>query len=135
MKTIIISGKKPSRDLLRKLGFNDIDQLHNNINSNYKTDNYLINDLNNNLEGDKIIKLFDSELNYYKKNHNIYLFTNNPYILNYINLLIIKYDKTGEGLKYEDLEVIYNYDNIEYESLKAVNERLIYTNYASDIIN
>jgi hypothetical protein len=118
MKTLFICGYKPNERLIEEL----------NIKENYNE--IFVED---NLFPSLAINNFDEVL--FKDTTNKYLFTNNPYILNYLNLLIIRYDKTGVGLKFEDTEVIFNDDMYGIEYLKALNERIINTNVLSDTIN
>ncbi len=83
------------------------------------------------------IKTFDD---FIKINADMEIFTNSPYILNYLNLLIIRFDKGSDlpSINYDNLDVILctkNGKETIKESIKMKNERLIDTNYHSDIIN
>lgn len=62
--------------------------------------------------------------------------THSPYIVNYLNLLIKRFDKNIEEAKYNyDELAVYQVADGELINLKAQNERLVNTNPLSDTIN
>jgi hypothetical protein len=67
-----------------------------------------------------------------------FICTNSPYILNYLNLCIIRFDKNIDGKKidFDTLEVSYiDPTDFTVSNLKVQNERLVNTNHSSDLIN
>ena len=64
-----------------------------------------------------------------KNNKGFCLITNSAFILNYLNLLILK-----NIINYNDLEVLYFYkDNVI--DLKSTDCKIVDTNHFSDVIN
>ena len=70
--------------------------------------------------------------------HSEDTYTNSAYILNYLNLCIMRYDKhisKTNCINYDDLEVYYQQKDGEKIDLKSQNNRLINTNIMSECIN
>lgn len=69
-------------------------------------------------------------------NINLIISTHSPYLVNYLNLLIRKFDSTkgGEGFDCNKLEVLSIADG-KANSLMAVNERVVNATQLSDTIN
>ena len=90
---------------------------------------YNVEEFNDLLYSELQIELFDKYL-FYKEFENISFFTNSPYILNYLNLLIIK-----NKIDFNKLDVIFIEKDSKEISLKALNHNVINTNLFSDTIN
>lgn len=90
---------------------------------------YNVEEFNDLLYSELQIELFDKYL-FYKNSEKISLFTNSPYILNYLNLLIIKNE-----IDFNLLDVIFVEKNGNETSLKVLNHNIINTNLFSDTIN
>ena len=118
MKLFVICGYKPNINIVNE----------------YKIlENYTRIFIDEHLFPPLVLKQFDEIV--FKDDVNKYLYTNNPYILNYLNLLIMRYDKTSVGLNFEDISCIFVNEDFEVENLKLLEERLINTNVLSDTIN
>ena len=118
MKLFVICGYKPNINIVNE----------------YKIlENYTRISIDEDLFPPLVLKQFDEIV--FKDDVNKYLYTNNPYILNYFNLLIMRYDKTGVGLNFEDISCIFVNEDFEVENLKLTEERVINTNVLSDTIN
>ena len=90
---------------------------------------YDVEEFNDLLYSELQIELFDKYL-FYEGFESISLFTNSPYILNYLNLLIIK----GK-IDFNKLDVIFIEKDGKETSLKVLNYNIINTNLFSDTIN
>lgn len=92
----------------------------------------------------QIFKFYDFiEEIFLDKKEYVEIYTNNPYIVNVLNLLLIadrvpanlRHFTRGLSLKYEELEFYRLLGDDTLENLKAMNKNFVDTMYLSDVMN